>query len=82
MKTLEFMAAKVPLITSAYVHSDKFIDNETGIISGHYDWYNNIKILLQNHELSTAFTINGYDIFNKYHTYEANYPILKSYLCR
>ncbi|MGC9331681.1 MAG: glycosyltransferase family protein [Bacteroidales bacterium] len=80
MKTLEFMANKVALISSPHVHSDKLSHAESFLLAENDTWYANIKLLLEDEKRRKEIAEKGYRIFNKYHTYHHVYPELKKVL--
>lgn len=80
MKTLEFMANNIALISSPHVHSDKLVHSKSFLLSEKDNWYENIKLLIKNKKLRKDIALKGNEVFEKYHTYQNIYPLLKKAL--
>lgn len=81
MKTLEFMASGIPLITSTYGTFEKMVNNEHYILANtNEEWIKNIKKLIANPNLRKEIGKSGYDFFIANHIYEVNYETLKHIL--
>lgn len=79
MKSLEFMAAEIPMVVSPYVHSD-MLNHTNCQIARPEDWYTIIKSLIEDSKKRANYGSIAKMVFEKYHTYDSVYPILKKVL--
>lgn len=76
MKSLEFMAAEVPMVCSPYVHSDMLVDRVSFMLAFSHTWYECISNLIINKSLRINMGIQAKKVFYEYHTYSVVLPDL------
>jgi Glycosyl transferases group 1 len=69
MKGLEFMANSIPMVCSAFIHTDQLIDKESFLLAHDDEWYHKIKILLDNKNLQSKMGMAAKVIFDRCHSY-------------
>ncbi|TXB67267.1 glycosyltransferase family 4 protein [Vicingus serpentipes] len=73
MKSLEFMACGIPLITSEHGIFEGMIDKTHFILANNInDWKIQLKNIIPNNSLRKKIGLSGYNFFKNYHTYESN----------
>ncbi len=78
MKTLEFMACGIPLITTEHGNFENMIHNEHYLLANkNEDWLTHLKLLIENPVKREEIGKNGYDFFIQNNTYKNNYLKLK-----
>ena len=62
-KILQYMGAGIPVVASGVGVNNEIIQNgENGFLVNHKnDWFNKIKLLIENKEICEKFSINGYN---------------------
>lgn len=73
MKGLEFMANSIPMVCSAFIHTDQLVDKENFLLAQEDEWYKKIKILLDNENLRIKMGMAAKVIFDSCHSY----PLIK-----
>ena len=82
MKTLEFMACGIPVVSSKWGSFDKMKDKYDFIlVKNEKEWIDAITNLVKEVDLRKKIGGNARSSFEKYHTHEAIYPKLKKILC-
>lgn len=69
MKGLEFMANSIPMVCSAFIHTDQLVDKESFLLAQEGEWYKKIKILLDNENLRSKMGMAAKVIFDSCHSY-------------
>ena len=81
MKTLEFMASGIPVVSSKWGAFDKMRNEHDFLLANDdKDWYETIMNLIKEINLRIKIGKNGRSTFEKYHTHESIYPKLKKIL--
>ena len=82
MKTLEFMASGIPVVSSKWGAFDKMRNEHDFLLANNEkEWYEVIMNLIKEVDLRRKIGENGRSTFKRYHTYEYIYPKLKKILC-
>jgi glycosyltransferase involved in cell wall biosynthesis len=79
MKTLEFMACGIPLITTEHGKFTDMLHNEHYLLATkNGDWLQHLIMLIENPEKRKEIGQNGYNFFIDNNTYKNNYSNLKN----
>lgn len=80
MKSLEFMCAEVAQICSPWVHSDVMKDEETFLLAQEEEWYEKLKLLIDNPDMRTTLAAQSKQAYQKHHSFESVYKTLSKVL--
>jgi hypothetical protein len=82
MKGLEFLANRVASVSSPYIHSDVLEDKTSFLLTDENNWFNNLRYLINNPQQRVEIAEKGFQLFNKYHTFNSVYSELKIILTK
>lgn len=78
MKTLEFMASNIPVVSSVWGSFDQMVNNQDILIAqSDQDWYNSLSKLLLDKDFRIKIANNGNKKMKQFHSYKKQFQELK-----